>query len=132
MPIHLDLSFLTAARPYLIRLVSLLSGVDFICHSPSPTAFPEFLCPTPYSRSLPTSGCVEISSPNPLSGFMPKQTKESSAWMTTYIVSQITLRHFLRIIDFILEIINLLKISKSIAENHLYLFGYEFVSIKNN
>ena len=37
-------------------------------------------------RSLPTSGHVEISSPNPLSGFAPKQTKGSSAWRTTYIV----------------------------------------------
>ena len=40
---------------------------------PSPTAFSEFLCPTPYLRSLPTSGRIEISSPNPLSGFGPKQ-----------------------------------------------------------
>ena len=37
-------------------------------------------------RSLPTSGHVEISSPNHLSGFAPKQTKGSSAWRTTYIV----------------------------------------------
>ena len=44
----------------------------------------------PQWRSLPTSGRVEISSPNPSSGFAPKQTKESSAWWTTYIVS-----HFL-------------------------------------
>ena len=53
-------------------------------HHSSPTAFGGFLLPTPYSRSLPTSGRVEISSPNPLSGFEPKQTKESSAWRTTY------------------------------------------------
>ena len=54
---------------------------------PSPTAFSEFLCPAPHWRSLPTSGRVEISSPNPLSGFAPKQTKGSSAWRTTYMVS---------------------------------------------
>ena len=55
---------------------------------PSPTAFCGFLLPTPYARSLPTSGRVEISSLNPLSGFAPKQTKESFAWRTNYIVSQ--------------------------------------------
>ena len=37
-------------------------------------------------RSLPTSGHVENSGPNPLSGFAPKQTKGSSVWRTTYIV----------------------------------------------
>ena len=40
------------------------------------------------SRYLPTSGRIEISSPNPLSGFTPKQTNGSSAWRTTYIVSR--------------------------------------------
>ena len=50
--------------------------------SPFANSFSEFLCPNPYSHSLPTSGRVEISSPNPLSGFAPKQTKESSAWQT--------------------------------------------------
>ena len=39
-------------------------------------------------RSLSTYGRVEISSPNPLSAFAPKQTKGSSAWRTIYIVSQ--------------------------------------------
>ena len=73
---------------------SSLTALDSLCcpvstgHSrhPSPTAFCEFLCPTPDWRSLPTPGHVEISSPNPLSGFMPKQTKGASAWRTTYIV----------------------------------------------
>ena len=44
-------------------------------------------------RSLPTSGHVEISSPNPLSGFAPKQIKGSSAWQTTYIVLQLFTSH---------------------------------------
>ena len=52
---------------------------------PSPT-----LMWVPLSNSsrvpLPTSGHVEISKPNPLSGFAPKQTKGSSAWRTIYIV----------------------------------------------
>ena len=56
------------------------------CH-PLPTAF--------FSRSfvqlssrvpLPTSGHPRFRVQNPLSGFAPKQTKESSAWRTTYIV----------------------------------------------
>ena len=55
---------------------------------PSPTAFFESLCPTPFSRSLTHFRSPEISSPNPLSGFAPKQTKGSSDWRTTYIVLQ--------------------------------------------
>ena len=35
----------------------------------------------------PISGHVKISRPNLLSAFTPKQTKGSSAWRTTYIVS---------------------------------------------
>ena len=52
---------------------------------PSPTAPSEFLCPTlwlafpSYFRSRRDRG----------SGFAPKQTKESSAWRTTYIVLQV-------------------------------------------
>ena len=93
MPTHLDRSSLTAAGLYLMRLVSQMSGVDWPLASPFANCLPlGFLCPTPDSRSLPTSGRVEISSPNPLSGFAPKQTKESSAWRTTYIVSQFSWR----------------------------------------
>ena len=55
----------------------------------SPTDFCEFLFPTPTGLPLPTSGRVEISSPNTLSGFAPKQTKGSSTWRTTDIVLQI-------------------------------------------
>ena len=56
---------------------------------PSPTAFSGFLLPT-LRLTFPCLLLVasEISSPNPLSGFVPKQTKGSSAWRTTYIVSQ--------------------------------------------
>ena len=37
---------------------------------------------------LPTSGHSRSRVQNPLSGFAPKQTKESSVWRTTYIVLQ--------------------------------------------
>ena len=88
-PPHLDWSSLTASGPYVMPTGLFCSPVS-TGHSrhPSPTAFSEFLCQTPDWRSLPTSGRVEIVSPNPLSGFPPKQTKGSSAWWTTYIVSQ--------------------------------------------
>ena len=89
MPTHLDRSFLTVLDPISCQLVSLLSGVDWQLASPfanclllSPFVSPSDWC------SLPTSGHAEISSPNPLSGFAPKQTKVSSAWWTTYIVLQ--------------------------------------------
>ena len=56
---------------------------------PSPTGFCGFLLPTPVTRvPLPTSGHVEDRGLRPLFGFAPKQTKGSSAWRTTYIVSQ--------------------------------------------
>ena len=66
------------------------------CPSASPVAnsFSGFLCPTPLTRvPLPTSSYVEISSPNSLFDFAPKQTKGSSAWRTTYIVS-----HYVKLI----------------------------------
>ena len=75
---HLDSIFF--AGPYL--LLTRHSAV------PSPTAsVRSFLQPTLFSRPVTSSGHAEISSPkNPLSGFAPKQTKESSAWRATYIV----------------------------------------------
>ena len=88
MPTHLDRSSFTAAGLSHADWSLLLSGVDWPLASPFANSFCGFLLPTPYSLSLPTSGRGEISSPNPLSGFAPKQTKESSAWRTTYIVSQ--------------------------------------------
>ena len=68
---------------------SLSSGVDWSLSSP----FANFPLLSPFVslsdwRSLPTSGHAEISSPKPFSGFAPKQTKELSAWWTTYIVLQ--------------------------------------------
>ena len=49
----------------------------------------SFLQPTLFSRPVTSSGHAEISSPKTLlSGFAPKQTKESSAWRATYIVLQ--------------------------------------------
>ena len=54
---------------------------------PSPTATSSsFFQPTIFSRplSLPVTARIQVQ--NPLSGFAPKQTKESSAWRATYIV----------------------------------------------
>ena len=53
---------------------------------PSPTANFELLFHTLFPRPLPTTGHVRSPVQNPLSGFVPKQTKESSAWRATYIV----------------------------------------------
>ena len=89
MPTHLDRSSLTALNPSSSDW-SLCCPVSTI-HSrhPSPTAFPEFPCPTPTRVPLPTSGQVEDRGLRPLFGFAPKQTKGYSAWRTTYIVLQI-------------------------------------------
>ena len=55
---------------------------------PSPTAYSGFLFPTALTGvSLPTSSLVEDLELRPLFGFAPKQTKGSSAWRTTHIVS---------------------------------------------
>ena len=82
--------------PISCRLVSLLSGVDWPLASPFANSFSEFLWSNSSRVPLPTSGHVEISGPNPLSGFAPKQTKGLSAWRTTYIVlhnEQLNLQH---------------------------------------
>ena len=84
MPTHLDRSSLTALDPISCQLVSLLSGVDWPLASPFANSF-LWVSLSNSSLAFP-SGRVEISSPNPLSGFAPKQTKESCAWWTTYIV----------------------------------------------
>ena len=90
MPTHLDRSSLTVARLYLMPTglfsvrCQLATRVNFR-QPPSLSSFVQL----PNWRSLPTSGRIEISSPNPLSGFAPKQTKGSSAWRTTYIVSHV-------------------------------------------
>ena len=81
---HLDSIFF--AGPYL--LLTRLSAV------PSPTAC-QLLSPT---NSLLASRYLfqphrDFKSKNPLSGFAPKQTKESSAWRATHIVLHIA-QHF--------------------------------------
>ena len=87
MQTHLDRSSFTGTGLTHVDCSLLLSVVD--CPLASP--FANCLLLSPFVslsdwHSLPTSGHVEISSPNPLSGFAPKQTKGSSAWRTTYIV----------------------------------------------
>ena len=74
---------------HLIRLVSLLSGVDWSLRCPSPTAPSSSFVQLSDRRFLPTSGHPRSRVQNPLSGFAPKQTKESSACRTTYIVLHI-------------------------------------------
>ena len=89
MPTHLERSSLTGTGLTHDDWSILLSGVDWPLASP----FANCLLWVPLSNSsrvpLPTSGHVEISNPNPLSGFALKQTKGSSAWRTTYIVLQL-------------------------------------------
>ena len=81
------LVFPHCSGPHLIRLVSLLSGVDCPVRRPSPTPSSQSLCLTLFSRSLTHFRSRRyLESQNPLSGFAPKQTKESSAWRTSYIV----------------------------------------------
>ena len=63
-----------------------VSGVDRICLCPINNSC-QLLSPT---NSLLTSRYLfrphrDFKSKNPLSGFAPKQTKESSAWRATYI-----------------------------------------------
>ena len=76
--------FLTGTRPNLIRLVSLLR-CRLVC--PSSVANCPLLSPfVQLSDSCPVTSRSQAQ--NPLSGFAPKQTKESSAWRTNYIVLQ--------------------------------------------
>ena len=90
MPTHLDCSSLTDSWT--------LSHADWSLCCPVSTGHSRHPSPTPSSQSLCLTlwlafpsyfGHVEISSPNPLSGFAPIQTKGSSAWRTTYIVLQL-------------------------------------------
>ena len=90
---HLDSIFF--AGPYLMlpRLSTTVSGVD--CPCPCPVAnCCQLLFPT---NSLLASRYLfrprrDFKSKNPLSGFAPKQTKESSAWRATHIVLQLSVR----------------------------------------
>ena len=76
---------------WLDPIFSTVSGVDRISHRvPSPTLC-QRLSPT---NSLLSSRYLfrprrDFKSENPLSGFAPKQTKESSAWRATHIVLQL-------------------------------------------
>ena len=56
---------------------------------PSPTSSSSSFVQLSSRVPLPTSGHPRSRVQNPLSGFAPKQTKESSAWRTTYIVLHI-------------------------------------------
>ena len=90
MPIHLPSLWLD---PISCRLVSPLSSVDWSLKSP----FANCQLRAPLSNSLPASPYLPVTSrsrvQNPLSGFALKQTKESSAWRTTYIVLQLCIYH---------------------------------------
>ena len=84
-------SSLTVAGPSLMlaRLSARVSGVDCPCPYPITNCL-ELLFPT---NSLFASRYHfrirwDLRSKNPLSGFGPKQTKESSAWRATHIVLQ--------------------------------------------
>ena len=82
-------SSFTGLDPLSCRLASLLRCPVSTAslHPPSPTA--NFSVPLSHSLTgipspLPVTSRSRVQ--NPLSGFAPKQTKESSAWRTTYIV----------------------------------------------
>ena len=90
---HEECWLIFTALPSLTLGPYLMPTAHFCCpvstahlRHPSPTDFSQSLCPALWCVPLPISGHVEISSPNPLSGFVPKQTKGLSVWRTTYIV----------------------------------------------
>ena len=79
MPPHPDWPSLTASFCWLLSAAP--------PRHPSPTAFSAFLFSTLFSSvPLPPSGRVEDLELRPLFGFVPKQTKRSSAWRTHFIV----------------------------------------------
>ena len=83
------LDLLHWSGPYLlpIGLSAPVSGVDCLVPGPAPTpTSSSFVQPTLFSRPLPLPVTARSQVRNPLSGFAPKQTKESSAWRATYIV----------------------------------------------
>ena len=89
---HLDSIFFTVAGPSCHAALPLCSGVrSRLPLSVSRRQLPasSFSQPTLFSRPLPLPDAARIQVQNPLSGFAPKQTKESSAWRATYIVLQI-------------------------------------------
>ena len=83
-------------RLILTRLSAPVSGV--LCRLPLSVVprqllVSSFVQPTLFSRPLPLPDPPRFQVQNPLSGFTPKQTKESSAWRATYIVLQQQHRH---------------------------------------
>ena len=76
---------------------------DVRCRLVTPVTLRQLLLQDYFSNSLagiplPPSGHPRSRVHNPLSGFAPKQTKESSAWRTIYIVLQLILYYiFLKI-----------------------------------
>ena len=92
---HLDSVFFAGPYLMLARLSAHLSGIDCPCLWFHANSSSSFLQATLFSCPVTSSGHAEISSPkNPLSGFAPKQTKESSAWRATYIVLHLYCRHY--------------------------------------
>ena len=100
MPTHLDRSSLTAAGLYLMWPLSQMSGVD---SQPPLCVFRRQLTSlTGVPFLLPVASRSRVQ--NPLSSFAPKQTKGSSAWRTTYIVSHLSelgsdICYFLKIVS---------------------------------
>ena len=102
---HLDSIFFAGPYPMLPRLSARVSTVDRPCpwfHANSSADSP-LCCPVANCLSAPFPNQLPFVSPyhfrilrdfrskNPLSGFAPKQTKESSAWRATHIVLQFLL-----------------------------------------
>ena len=126
MPTHLDRSSfigpgLTHADSTLCCSVSTAS-----VRRPSPTA--NFSVPLSHSLTgvsflLPVTPRSQVQ--NPFSGFAPKQTKESSAWRTTYIVLQPTRLVKKHVVECILKIIQILDVTDIKCEmlrNHFSLY----------
>ena len=93
MPTHLDSIFFTVAGPHLMltRLSAPVSGVDCPCPCPVANSLSSFPNQLSSRVPLPLPATLRFQFQNPLSGFAPKQTKESSAWRATYIVLQVGL-----------------------------------------
>ena len=82
MPTHLPSLLWTSSHPTRLSAVR----CRLVTRVTLRQLFLELLCPTLSRVPLPTSGHPWSRVQNTLSGFAPKQTKESSAWRTTYIV----------------------------------------------
>ena len=74
---------LDSLMPTRLSAVPCWLALSVVCHQ----LLPQAPLSNSLSHSLTTSGHVKIAGPKPF-GFAPKQTKESSAWQTTYIVLQ--------------------------------------------